>query len=131
MLPFREQQAGGLRGHLRNPARTVLVAMSHLARADFGRQWHYPWVVAGLALLVVVAYRLPASYSAYTAAVVLSAISTQHLGSLERYLYGAFPIVIGLAAVVRRQRSWYLAAGVAALAFTGYAVAAFSGAYVP
>lgn len=131
MLPFREQQAGGLRGHLQDPVHTVLVAASHVARADFGRQWHYPWVLAGLALALLTAYRLPASYSAYSAAIVLSAISSQHLGSLERYLYAAFPVAIALAAVLRRERWWYVAAGLAAAAFTGYAVAAFSGAYVP
>lgn len=131
LLPFHQQQAARLRGHVQNPMRTLAEAVGHLARGDLGRQLHLPWVLAGVVFVVLVAYRLPASYTAYTGAIVIAAISAQHLGSLERYLYGGFPIVIAAAAGLRRETAWRAAVVASAAGLAGYALAAFVGAYVP
>jgi hypothetical protein len=131
LLPFHAQQTARLRGHVQNPVRTLVEAVGHLARGDLGRQLHLPWVLAGVAFVVLVAYRLPASYTAYTGAIVIVAISAQHIGSLERYLYGAFPAVIAAAAGLRSEGAWRAAVIASAAGLAGYALAAFVGAYVP
>lgn len=131
LLPFHEQQAARLRGRVQDPVRTVAAAMSHVVRGDLGRQLHLPWVLAGVAFVVLVGYRLPASYTAYTGAIVIAAISAQHLGSLERYLFGAFPIVMAAATCLRRETAWRATISLSVAGLAGYALAAFIGAYVP
>jgi hypothetical protein len=130
-LPFREQNVDGLRGRTTNPVLTVARAMRGLSHWDFGRQSHFLTVVVALALVAVVAWKLPASYSAYTAAAVLTALAAEHLGSLERYVYGAFPVILAVAALAdgeRRERALF---ALSAAALGGYAVAAYVGVYVP
>src|SRR5436305_5686593 len=99
LLPLRDQQQEGLRGKTVNPLLTVIRAGRGLATGDLGRQAHFITVFVAIALVVVVLLQWPASYGAYTAATVLAAMAADHLGSLERYVYGAFPVVLALALI--------------------------------
>ena len=130
-LPIHQQNVDGLRGNTTNPVLTVARAVRGLARWDFGRQSHYLAVVLAIVLVAVVARKMAASYSAYTAAVVVTALAAEHLGSVERYVYGAFPVIVAVAALAdgeRRERALF---ALSAAALGGYAVAAYVGVYVP
>ena len=83
-------------------------------------------------VLVVVAFRrLPASYGAFAAVSVASAVTSANLDSFERYALVAFPIVI-VVALLLTDRRWFVAAvAVSSIAMTTYATLAFAHAYVP
>ena len=130
-LPVRNQNVPGQRGKTLNPVITVVRALRGLAGWDFGRQSHFITVVIALLLVAAVAFKLPASFGTYTAVVVATALAAEHLGSLERYVYGAFPVIVALAAVADgewRERALF---ALSAAALGGYAVAAYVGVYVP
>ncbi|MGH9281556.1 MAG: hypothetical protein ACRD0S_01330 [Acidimicrobiales bacterium] len=87
---------------------------------------------AVLAALVVQTFRhWPASYGALAAASLLVALSSERLGSFERYGFAAFPVVLTLAAVARTRwaERGVLAAGGGAMAV--YGTLAQLGRYVP
>jgi hypothetical protein len=90
-----------------------------------------PWILV-FGLLLVVAFRtLPVSYGAWSAVLLLAALTGHTLGSFERYGLGAFPLVLALAVVTRRpdvERAVLLGCG-AALA--GFTTLLYLGAFVP
>jgi hypothetical protein len=87
--------------------------------------------VVFLALLVVVWRRLPGSYTAFTAVTLLVALSAENLDSFERYALGAFPLLLALAMVTRRDIVERTVLTLAAGALVGYSVLAFFGVSVP
>lgn len=92
---------------------------------------HLLWVPVSLALLVVVARRLPASYTAFAAANLVLAFTAQELSSFERYLFGAIPLIFAAAMVsAGRLRSQLLLAIAPGLLFA-YATMAFLRIYTP
>jgi hypothetical protein len=132
LRPLRLQQEFDRRGGFENPVtRLVEAARQLLEGADLGSGLHFPWAVGFLVLLVVCFRRLPASYGAYAAGVLVVSLSAGNLDSLERYGLSAFPLVIALAGLLR----WgWLEKSALALAATGlctYATLAFLGSYVP
>jgi hypothetical protein len=87
-------------------------------------------------LLVVLARRWPASYTAFAAVVLVVAVSADNINSLERYCLSAFPFVLAAADVVelartRLPRLHALVIPLAAAGVLGYASLAFLGGYVP
>jgi len=131
-LPFSVQKRASLRGDFVDPVSRLIDAARDLGGGDkFGSGLHLVWALAFLALVVVVARRLPASYTAFTAVTLLVGLSAQNLDSFERYALGAFPLVIGVALVTRRSQVERLALTVAAGGLVGYAVLAFFGVSVP
>jgi hypothetical protein len=131
MLPFRVQNLDGLRGHTVSPLSTAAHAVAGLLTGETGQQLHYLWIVAAIALVVVVLLQWPPEYGAYAALTVLAALSAQHLGSFERYAYGAFPLVLAGASLTRSARVERVVLVLSGAAMGAYAVAAFVGAYVP
>ncbi len=84
-----------------------------------GEALHLPWIVLLVGLAVVVGRRLPGAYTAYTAGILLLALSATSLGSFERYGLTAFPLAIVAASLLRpgpaeRGVLVVLAAGLAA-----------------
>ncbi|MDQ1437834.1 MAG: hypothetical protein QOK43_1463 [Acidimicrobiaceae bacterium] len=133
LLPYRIQQGPKFRGSLTDPFTPIL----HTAGAAFGADGglaalRVMWA-AVLVVLVVLALRWwPASYGLFAAAVVLVALSTQRLGSFERYGFSAFPVVLALAVLVRKRPGALPAAiAVGAAAVMGYGTLALLGSYVP
>jgi hypothetical protein len=130
-LPIRLQNSPDLRGGYANPFDTVWHGVRVLAHGSLGEGLHVPWVAIFLVLLVVVFRTLPVSYGAWTAVLLVSALTGHTLGSFERYGLSAFPLVIALALVSRQQlveKGLLLACGAGLTAFT---TLTFLGAFVP
>ena len=103
LRPLQIQSTGDLRGRWVNPVTRILDAVGDAPSEGFlGEALHVPWIVLFFGLAVVVARRLPASYTAYTVAVLVLAVSAESLGSFERYGLAAFPLAIVAADLLRR-----------------------------
>jgi hypothetical protein len=132
LLPFRLQQQSGHRGALTVP----LDAMGHNLTAvvhghHLGSALHIPWVVLCLVLLVLAARRLPASYTAFAAAVLVVSLTSSNLDSFERYALGAFPLVVAASTLTSRRGVEAAVLVLSAAALVGYAMLAFLGMVVP
>jgi len=132
LLPLRVQTKATHRGQVVDPFTALWHEGSGILHGHhIGSALHVPWAVCFIALAVVAFRRFPASYGAYAAAVLVVALTSKNLDSLERYGLGAFPLVLALATLLRTarlERAW-LAASSAAL--EGYAVLALLNKYVP
>jgi hypothetical protein len=130
-LPMRLQNSADLRGGYANPLSTIWHSVDVLLHGSLGEGLHAPWI-ALFALLLVVCFRcLPVSYGAWTAVLLLSALTGHTLGSFERYGLAAFPLVLALAMVSRPplvEKGVLLACGIGLTAFT---TLTFVGAFVP
>lgn len=129
-LPLRLQNSADLRGGWRDPVATVVDAV-RAVDDGLGEALHLPWIALFLLLLVVVFLRLPVSYGAWTAVLLLSALTGQTLGSFERYGLAAFPLLLALALVARppiAERALLVASAAGLGAFT---TLTFVGAFVP
>jgi hypothetical protein len=132
LLPFRLQQQSGHRGALTLP----LDAMGHNLTSvvhghHLGSALHIPWAVLCLVLLVVVARRLPASYTAFAAAVLVVSLTSSNLDSFERYALGAFPLVVAASTLTSRRGVEVAVLALSAAALVAYAFLAFVGIVVP
>lgn len=131
-LPFSVQQRASLRGHVVDPvSRLVDAARDWLVHGRVGEGLHLLWAIGFLALLVVVARRLPASYTAYSALTLLVGLSAENLDSFERYAMGAFPLLLALAALTHARDAERAGLTLAAGGLVAYTVLAFFGASVP
>lgn len=132
LLPFSVQDNRRLRGGTVDPITHVVDAVRHAVDGDrFGAGLHLIWIVVVVALLVVVARRLPASYAAYAGAALLLALTARNVGSFERYAFTTFPLVLGIALVTRRREVDRVVSTLAAAGLAAYCVLAFLGEYVP
>jgi hypothetical protein len=128
-LPLRVQDE--LRGGLVNPLVRIAEAGVDLAHFDV-HGLHFPFAIAMIALCVVAARRLPASYAAFAGAIVLIAVSAQNLNSIERYGLDAFPLVLALALVASAPRTrTNTVVAVCSAGLVGLATLAWLGEYVP
>jgi len=131
-LPFRLQSEQRRRGGFADPFSSILDGFGDLFGGDrFGSGLHVVWALAFVALVVVIARRLPASYTAYAGATVVFALSAENLDSFERYAMSAFPLALGAAMVTAREDVERPAVVLAGAGLVGYAVLAFLGRYVP
>ena len=129
LLPFSVQQ----RGHLRSGVLTW--PGEELARAlrlegAVTDVLVLAWVPVLLWLLVRVARRLPASYTVYTAAVLLLTFGTPRLASFVRYALAAFPLIM-VAAALRSRSGRFVTLVVCCSGLAGYSVLAFAHRHVP
>lgn len=131
-LPFRLQQQLGHRGAVRFPLAAMwhnLLSVTH--GHHLGSAAHVPWVVLSVVLVVVAFRRLPASYGAFAAAVLVVALASSNLDSFERYALGAFPLVVAASTWTGRRPVELVVLVASALAMTGYALLAYLGMVVP
>lgn len=133
LYPYTVQQEGRFRGSLMDPVRPVLRAIGNaVSNGNDISALRIFWVAVLIALVVIAAKHLPLSYSAFAAATLLVALGTERLGSLERYGFSAFPVVLA-AAIWTTRRPWRFPAAVAlgCAALTGYGTLALIGGHVP
>jgi hypothetical protein len=129
--PIRAQQAAGQRGGFVDP----FTALGHegrlLLHGHIGSGLHDPWAVGLVLLLIVCAFRWPASYTVFAAATLVLALSSRNLDSLERYGLSAFPLVLAGASLTASGRVERAVLALGAAGMLGYAALAFLNAYVP
>ncbi len=133
LLPYTIQTMGRLRGGLlTNPLQELPQDVRDALHGQhFGTALHLPWVLLMLALLIVMARRMPASYVVLAGLTLVAAVSAKHLNSVERYAVGAFPFLLVVAVVVTREATFRLLLAASSAAMLGYALLAFLLLYVP
>lgn len=132
LAPIQVQEEPRLHGRLTDPFATVARDLTHLVQGHhLGEGLHVPWVVLALVLLVVAARRLPASYTAFAAAVLVAALSGPNLDSFERYALSAFPLVWAGALGTASPRVERPVLALAAAGLAAYALLAFLNVLVP
>jgi hypothetical protein len=131
-LPFRLQDQPGHRGVITFPLGSMwnnLVAASH--GHHLGSALHIPWVILCVVLLVVAFRRLPLSYAAFAAAVLVVSVASSNLDSFERYALSGFPLVIAASTLTSRRGVERVVLVVAGVGLAGYSLLAFLGIFVP
>jgi hypothetical protein len=133
LYPYRIQQNKSFRGSLTDPVRPVLRAIGNaVSNGNDISALRIFWVVVLVALVVMAFKHWPLSYAAFAAVSLLVALGTERLGSLERYGFSAFPVVLALAVWVRRRPVLYPGVvGLGCAAVVGYGTLALIGGYVP
>jgi hypothetical protein len=130
LQPLRSQADATHHG-IGNPARVLADAVDGLFHSRVGTGLHVPWLLLFVGLLVVMWRRLPASYTAWSAAVLAATLLGSNLDSSERYLWSAFPFVVTVALLCRRPEVERIVLTCSAALLTIYASLAFLGYYVP
>jgi hypothetical protein len=131
-LPFRVQQQLGHRGAVALPLTAMWHNLTSVAHGHhLGSASHIPWAVLSVALLVVAFRRLPLSYAAFAASVLVVSLTSSNLDSFERYALGAFPLVVAASTLTSRRVVETAVLAVVAVGMAGYALAAFLGVAVP
>jgi hypothetical protein len=127
-LPFSEQSRADLRGHAAVwPLPALREAVSSALHAGpVGVSVRVLTVPLAVWLLVRCARRLPLSYTAYAAAILVLAIGTPHLASFERYAASAFPLLMA-ASTFRSRWVWV----VAVVPMVALGLLSFVNVYVP
>lgn len=132
LLPFDVQSARRLRGATVDPITHIVDAFGDaLGSRQFGAVLYLCWVAIFLAVLVAVARRFAASYTAYAAAVILLGLTAENYGSFERYTYATFPVILGVAVLTRRKDVDRAVVTLGAAGLLALGVLAFVGKYVP
>ena len=133
LLPYSSQQTPDFRGGFANPLVTLAKTAVDLAAGRFATKNvpHLPWAVLLIVLVVVVCRRWPAPYGAFAAATMLVALSTERLGSLERYVFACFPVLLAIASLTESERVERIVLVLGGVVMTVYATLAFLAIYVP
>jgi len=113
------------------PVGRMVRAARDLVAGHHAQGIQFLWAVLALALLVVLARRLPASYTAWVVVVFLVGISADNIDSFERYLMRAFPLAVAGALLVRDDRTERAAVSLGLAGLVVYGTAIFLGARVP
>jgi hypothetical protein len=131
-LPLRIQNDRKHRGGFVDPFTRTFDGVGDLIHGDrFGSGLHVLWAGLFIVLIVVLFWRLPASYGFYAAAMLVVNLSARNLDSLERYAMSAFPLVLAVALVTARPDVERPVLVVSAAGLVGYSVLSFLGVYVP
>lgn len=130
--PLSVQDHPRLRGGFQDPFTRVVDAARDLANGDrFGSGSPLLWAIVLAFVLVVVARRLPASYTWFAGATLVLGFTAKNLGSYERYAMSAFPFVIGIALLTKHREVERTVLVASAAGLVAYSVLAFFGSWVP
>jgi hypothetical protein len=131
LLPLRVQTSAGHHGGLADPVQTLAHDATGVLHHHFGTALHVPWILLAVALAVVCLRRLPATYGAFSVAVLVTALSGTNFDSFERYALSAFPLVIAGATLTRGPRVERTVLALAGAGLAVYAALAFLNLSVP
>jgi hypothetical protein len=121
-----------LRGDFVDPfSRTAEALGDMIDGGAFGDRLHLPAIVAFVVLTVVTFRRLPLGYGFAAAGVMVVALSSENLTSLERYGLSAFPLLMSLALVTRADWLDRAALTISATGLATLTALSMSGQYVP
>jgi hypothetical protein len=131
LAPLTMQRDAARHGATGNPVSVVWHAATGALHGNVGTSLHVPWLLLAIAGLVVMARRLPVSYTAWCGLILLTVLTGSNLDSTERYLLGAFPFLFVAALVAGHRTVWPLVLTASTATMTVYATLAFTLAYVP
>jgi hypothetical protein len=131
LAPLTMQRDAARHGSTSNPLAVLVDAVRGTFSGNLGTGTHVPWLLLAAVGLVVMARRLPASYTAWCGLVLAVILTGSNLDSSERYLYGTFPFLMVVALVTARRTVWWLVLSCSTAAMATYATLAFTLAYVP
>ena len=133
LLPYSSQQTPEFRGGFANPLVTLVKTGGELVTGQFATKNvpHLPWALVLIALVVLACRRWPLSYGAFAVATLAVALSTERLGSLERYGFACFPVVLAATTLVTSERVQRVVLAVSGGLMTMYATLTFLGLYIP
>ena len=129
--PYRLQSMPGLRGDFVDPLSRVGRAIATIAGGGVGEKGHDLLVPVAVALLVPAARRWSKPLVALAVVSLAAALSGEHLGSFERYLWASVVPVLTVAWTCRGPQASRIAIGTAGLGMAILATLAFLGYYVP
>jgi hypothetical protein len=128
--PLTEQSP--YRGAIEDPISRLGHAVGDMVTPDkLGDAVHPPMAILLVVLAVVVVRRWPLRYALFTVPVVLVSLSAESFNSLERYGLNAFPLVLALATVTRRDDVDRAAVALGAAGVAALTALAWIGNYVP
>ena len=131
MYPFDVQQVSTSRGGWIDPFRAVWRAARATSGDHLSAGIHVVTAAALVVLIVVLARRWPASFTAYAIAAAVIGLSARNLDSLERYSLSTVPLALAAAELAGgKTRERVVLVGLAA-ALVACSVLAFSGVLVP
>ncbi len=132
LYPLRVQQDPTRRGGFVDPVRGVAHAVHALFSGDhLSAGVHAGTALLLAALLVVLARRWPLSFTLYAAAVLVVALSSRNLDSLERYALSTVPFLLAAADVASSETADRLLFALSGAGLVAAAVLAFTGVLVP
>ena len=133
LLPYSSQQTPEFRGGLANPLVTLARTAQDVLAGRFATKNvpHLPWALVLIALVVVAWRRWPAVYGAFAVVTLMVALSTERWGSLERYVFACFPVVLAMASLTARPWVKRVTLVLSAGLMTMYATLTFLALYVP
>jgi hypothetical protein len=130
LQPLSVQQKDQLHGPLISPITLIHRALT-AGRHEIGTTLHVPWLVLFVVLLVIMARRLPTSYTVWSALALVSTFAGSNLASVERYCWSAFPFVLVAASLLGRRPLWRFVLAVSSALLVVYALFAFLQFFVP
>lgn len=132
LLALRLHDDPLLRGGTVEPVGNVIEAAGDLFSGDrVGSGIHFVTALVMVGLVVVLAGRWPASYTAYAAVSIGLALTASNLDSLERYTFATFPFLLAVADVTPRPAVERAVLVTAAGGLVAATVLAFTGILVP
>lgn len=131
LQPLTVQQHPQLHGPLISPITLIHRAISGAGRHQLGTTLHLPWLLLFLALLIVMARRMAASYTVWCALTFLSTLAGSNLASVERYCWSAFPFVLVGASLLGYRPVWRGVLSVSAALLLVYSLFTFLQFFVP
>jgi hypothetical protein len=129
--PLRVQLQNSHHGGLSDPFVTLYDDAKGVLHHHVGTALHVPWILLGLAMLIVCWRRLPAPYTLFAAAVLAVAVAGANLDSFERYALSAFPLSIAAALLLTQSQIERAVLTLLSAGLAGYALLAFLNISVP
>ncbi len=132
LYPLNVQQVSTSRGGWIDPLRAVWRAARQATSGDhLSAGIHVVTAVVLVLLIVVLARRWPASFTAYAIAAAVVGLSARNLDSLERYSLSTVPFALAAADLSRGENRERIVMVALAAALVACSVLAFSGVLVP
>jgi hypothetical protein len=120
-----------LKGDFELPFTRLARGLGDVVGGDLAASLHVAVGLLFLGLVIVTFMKLPLSHAVYAAGVFLAATGSNTIASLERYLVGAFPVLVAAALLLRPPWLDRSVLSLASAALVGLAVLAWFGAYTP
>jgi hypothetical protein len=131
LQPLSVQQNDQLHGPLISPITLIHRAISGAGNHELGTTLHLPWLALFVVLLVIMARKLPASYTLWSGLALVSTLAGSNLASVERYCWSAFPFILIGAMLLGQRTVWRGVLSLSSALLVVYSAFAFLQFFVP